>query len=207
MKSAKRRHQILECAKRVFAQRGYHGTSISHVCDEAEIARGTLYQYFENKKGLFMAILEDVLERIDEMMIAQRPGMFPAPEFVPLQTIVEWNTMRLKDALGVVFRDGDTIRILLREAVGLDFEVETLMTKIENRLLDTIEQDILAAQQAGFLRELEARATAILMLGGAEKLAFTFIREKKRVDLEYLAREVSLFQLFGVLSTRVKLSE
>src|SRR5205823_2480480 len=43
-----RRAQILDVARRLFAQEGYHDANIEDICREAGIARGTLYQYFEN---------------------------------------------------------------------------------------------------------------------------------------------------------------
>ena len=61
-----RRRQILAGAKKVFAARGYHETNISHICDDLGIARGTLYQYFDSKKAVFAAIVEDLLERVRE---------------------------------------------------------------------------------------------------------------------------------------------
>src|SRR5580698_5971763 len=59
-----RRRQILLGAKKVFAARGYHETNISHICDDLGIARGTLYQYFDSKKAVFTAIVEDLLDRV-----------------------------------------------------------------------------------------------------------------------------------------------
>lgn len=203
MKSEDRQQQILNCAKKVFADHGYHGTNISHICEAAGIARGTLYQYFENKKRVFMAILEGVLERIEANMQSQLPNVFPPPNQLSMAMIIEWNTSRLRQALGVVFADRSTMQILLREAVGLDPEVEELMEKIEDRLVSMVEHDLEAAKAAGFCRDLNPRVTAVLMVGGAEKLAFELLRKKKAVDIEFLAREVSMFQLFGVLSQRV----
>lgn len=44
-----RRQQILDAAKHVFAEAGYHGASINAIIERAEIARGTFYLYFESK--------------------------------------------------------------------------------------------------------------------------------------------------------------
>jgi AcrR family transcriptional regulator len=67
-----RRRRILDCAKRVFARRGYHDTNISHICDDLRIARGTLYQYFTSKKDVFVAIIEETLERVRNAVAAER---------------------------------------------------------------------------------------------------------------------------------------
>ena len=82
MRSADRQRQILACAKKVFAERGFHGSNVSHICKEAGIGRGTLYQYFDNKKAVFTAILRETLDRVHQHMLDRRnnlPHPRPAP--------------------------------------------------------------------------------------------------------------------------------
>ena len=55
---AERRRQILDAAKVVFAEAGYHGASIGAIIDRAAIARGTFYLYFESKEAVFGALLD-----------------------------------------------------------------------------------------------------------------------------------------------------
>lgn len=55
--STKRQH-ILEAAIRVFAERGFHRTTIHDVAAEAGVADGTIYGVFENKMALLLGILD-----------------------------------------------------------------------------------------------------------------------------------------------------
>ncbi|HEX3344801.1 MAG TPA: TetR/AcrR family transcriptional regulator, partial [Polyangiaceae bacterium] len=73
-----RRRRILECAKGVFAQRGYHDTNISHICEALGIARGTLYQHFTSKKDVFAAIVEEMLARVREAVAREPTIEIPA---------------------------------------------------------------------------------------------------------------------------------
>ena len=57
-----RRTQILDAAMRVFAQRGFHRSSIRDVAREAGVADGTIYNYFENKTALLLGILDGLNE-------------------------------------------------------------------------------------------------------------------------------------------------
>ena len=56
-----RRRQILDAAKAVFAEAGYHGASINAIIERAEIARGTFYLYFESKAAVFDSILDEAM--------------------------------------------------------------------------------------------------------------------------------------------------
>jgi AcrR family transcriptional regulator len=49
---------IIEAAARVFANRGYSGTLMADIAAEAGIGKGTIYEYFPSKEGLFFAVFE-----------------------------------------------------------------------------------------------------------------------------------------------------
>jgi AcrR family transcriptional regulator len=53
-----RRDQILDAAAIVFAQKGFHPTTIKDIAREAKLADGTIYIYFANKTALLLGILE-----------------------------------------------------------------------------------------------------------------------------------------------------
>ena len=56
-----RRQQILEAARRVFAKEGFHRATIEKIASEAGLKSPSLvYWYFENKKGLFQAAVEEL---------------------------------------------------------------------------------------------------------------------------------------------------
>jgi AcrR family transcriptional regulator len=51
----RRRAEIIDAAGRVFSARGYSETTMDAIAAEAELSKGTLYLYFENKEALFLA--------------------------------------------------------------------------------------------------------------------------------------------------------
>ena len=59
---AARRNQILDAATKVFAEKGFHPTTIKDIAREAGIADGTIYNYFENKTALMLGIFDRLNE-------------------------------------------------------------------------------------------------------------------------------------------------
>jgi AcrR family transcriptional regulator len=57
-----RREQILEAATRVFAEKGFRRATTREVAREAGVSEGTIYNYFEDKDDLLMAILHRLNE-------------------------------------------------------------------------------------------------------------------------------------------------
>ena len=50
--AAERRRQILDAAVRVFARQGFHSTRVADIADEADVAYGLVYHYFDSKENV-----------------------------------------------------------------------------------------------------------------------------------------------------------
>jgi len=63
--AADKRRLILDAAVRVFARRGFHGCRVSDIADEAGVAYGLVYHYFDSKEEILDTLF---LERWDVML-------------------------------------------------------------------------------------------------------------------------------------------
>jgi AcrR family transcriptional regulator len=52
------REAILEAAETVFSSKGFTGSRMADVAEEAGVATGTLYNYFQNKQDVFGSLIE-----------------------------------------------------------------------------------------------------------------------------------------------------
>jgi outer membrane protein len=69
------RHRLLEAGLKLFANRGYAGTSVQDIISEAGVTKPVLYYYFESKGGLFQALVDQAMdERLRLMQEAAPPG-------------------------------------------------------------------------------------------------------------------------------------
>ncbi|MCB0034000.1 MAG: TetR/AcrR family transcriptional regulator, partial [Anaerolineales bacterium] len=48
---------LIEAAYALFAEQGYHGTSMRHIAKRANLALGGIYNHFENKEEIFKAVV------------------------------------------------------------------------------------------------------------------------------------------------------
>jgi AcrR family transcriptional regulator len=71
---AARREEILDAARRVFAERGFRGTTIADIAEAAGIALGTVYLYFPSKDDLFAALNQRFTELITSAITANVRG-------------------------------------------------------------------------------------------------------------------------------------
>jgi AcrR family transcriptional regulator len=54
-----RREDILRTSLNLFAEKGFHGTSMRDIAREADITEGLIYHYFASKRDLFRAIIDE----------------------------------------------------------------------------------------------------------------------------------------------------
>src|SRR6516165_5605327 len=111
-----RREQVLRHAKQIFARKGYHRTNIADIITRAQIARGTFYLYFQNKRDLFEELLEQVLGELRRRIERLRIGPDePEP--------VEQLRNNLRRVLNFLLAERELTDILLNHATGFDREL------------------------------------------------------------------------------------
>jgi TetR/AcrR family fatty acid metabolism transcriptional regulator len=70
-------YKILRAAEHIFAEKGYHQTTITDIAKLAAVAEGTVYEYFRNKEDLLFSISEhefkEHLDRLAEVFETRTP--------------------------------------------------------------------------------------------------------------------------------------
>lgn len=61
-KSGEKSTVILQAAKKIFSELGYHQTSIANIAKAAGIAEGTIYLYFVNKEDILITLLRESVQ-------------------------------------------------------------------------------------------------------------------------------------------------
>ncbi|RJR46086.1 MAG: TetR/AcrR family transcriptional regulator [Deltaproteobacteria bacterium] len=65
-----KQERVLDAALTEFADQGYHQASLNRLVAKAGIAKGSLYQYFPNKEGIFRHIFELALNLVRRTLVA-----------------------------------------------------------------------------------------------------------------------------------------
>ncbi|MCA9607454.1 MAG: TetR/AcrR family transcriptional regulator [Myxococcales bacterium] len=191
-KRARRRKTILDAALRVFSDKGYHQTRIADIIEEASIARGTFYLYFDSKTAIFHELLEDVLRRIGESVagVDLEPGALPVRE----------QLLNVVRRIFAFFRsDRALAKLILREAVGLDEEVDAMLDGFYGRLHDWLRESLANGQRIGLIRDIDTDLTSWLILGSVKQFAaLVLARADDEIDLDRMAEVILDFNLQGI---------
>jgi AcrR family transcriptional regulator len=100
---AARREEILAAARRVFADRGFRGTTIADIAEEAGIALGTIYLYFSSKEDVFAA-LNDLLNEIIVTALTHD---------TPVRTLEDSVRIRVENVFDACAENRDLVRLVV----------------------------------------------------------------------------------------------
>lgn len=196
-KKRNRRKAILTAAKRVFAEKGYHRAHVSDIIAAAGIARGTFYLYFESKNAIFQELLDELLGELRGAVV----GVDTEEGAPPVQTQLITTVHRI---LNLVAENRALTKIVIREAVGLDDEVDGRLRSFYDELLRYIRDSLENGRKMGFIRDLDTEVASLCVLGTIkqvlEQLALTE-EEHLSEDVSGLAMKVLDYNLRGLLRT------
>lgn len=160
---AERRRRLLDAALAVFLREGYQGASMERVADEAGVSRQTLYNYFDDKEELFLALVEE--RKIGDNL----PRLEAA-----LATIATADTETgLREAVRVMlnhFSEPDMVglfRLLLEVSGDLPEVMERLRERVFLRGAASVREALERGAESGRLRVVDADVVAHILFGVA----------------------------------------
>ena len=166
---AEKRRQILDAAVRVFAQQGFHATRVSDIADEAGVAYGLVYHYFNSKEEvlneLFVERWSLLIAAIDE---ADREGGSPRA--------------KLEASAGFIVdsyrHDPELMKVIIVEVTrAANSFGRTHLAEIR-RAYDSIAKIVADGQAAGvFRRDIDPNFASMAFYGAVEQLLSGWIFE------------------------------
>jgi AcrR family transcriptional regulator len=152
-----RRQVILDCAARLFAERGYENTSLSDLADAADMAKATLFHYFNTKeKILFELYTQAVGTALDTIRSVERDT---DPE-------VELRAM-LREHVLVIMQNMRVYQIFFGEEKGLEAEHLATIRSQQASYVNLVADRVIALQHEGRVaKSVHPRIAAQVMLAG-----------------------------------------
>lgn len=193
-KRQSRRAHILETALDVFSERGYHQARVSDIIDAAGIARGTFYLYFESKSAIFLELLDGLLRQLRENIV----GVDTDAKAPPVEEQLAGTVSRLLDA---VLSNRRLTTIIVRQAVGIDADVDRMLGEFYGNLRAFIVRSLAQGQALGLVRPLDTEVAAFCILGTIKHVMEQHVGPgpEAPIAIDRLARAILDFNLRGVL--------
>jgi AcrR family transcriptional regulator len=169
---ATRRDELAAAAARLFAERGYHGTSIGELAKAMGVQKGSLYAHIDSKQDLLYETMREgadafhaALDEVDERL--------PATEKIRLA---------MRAHLRVVAEQLDVATVFVREWRYLDGERRDEIVAERRRYEERFRALFREGRELGELRTDLDEATAALLALSALNWAYTWLRPGRDTD-------------------------
>jgi len=181
-RSLRTRERILAAATEVFARYGFHGARVADIADQAGIAYGLVYHYFDNKDDILGAIFSErwsqYVSYIDEV------GRMPLPFRDRMQRLVHfW--------VEIYRREPDLMTVMINE-ISRSYEfLESHDISTVLVAFDAIESIIRDARAKGEVAsDIDPQLATYVVLGAAEMVLTGYvIGTLKRGDADAFAHD------------------
>jgi AcrR family transcriptional regulator len=149
------RTRILQAAQRLFAAKGFEGTTTRDLAQTAGVAEGTLFRHFANKKAILVEVatsgwvdlLTDLLTELSEM------GSYKAIDQVMRRRM--WNLQK----------NADIMRVCFMEVQFHPDLRDRIQTEVIDKMTDVAEAFFQTAIDKGIYRQMDAKLGAKVFLG------------------------------------------
>ena len=167
-----RREELTRQAARLFAQKGYHGTSIGEIAEALGVQKGSLYAHIESKQDL-------LYETMAEGARAFHAGLDAIDESLPATEKIR---LALRSHLRVVADQLDVATVFVQEWRYLEGDRREGILAERRRYEERIRALFREGRERGELRSDLDDATAALLALSASNWAYTWLRPGADTD-------------------------
>lgn len=180
------RQDVIEAAGRLFAEKGYHGSSMRDLGRELGLLGSSLYAHVESKQDLLVGVVEEGARLFQASAVSALTAGGPPDN--QLRQLIAGH-------IGVVLDNRDVVRTYLNEARMLDAEHRSRVIAARDAYEQAFRQVIAAGMSdESFRPDADAKLHSILILSMLNAIE-RWYRPEGRVSRDRLIDEVSDFAL------------
>jgi AcrR family transcriptional regulator len=165
-RAAQRRRQILEGAARVFARKGYERATTREIAREADLAEGTIYNYFSSKQELLLALADTIRLQFEQAIGSLRTEGDLRVEIA----------RGVGDALEILADNAETIRGLVTGLWDPGLGFRGYLIPGSQRLIAHVQRLLATAAEQGRLKAHDSEMVARTVVGMVVFLALPHLR-------------------------------
>ena len=188
-----RRKELLEAARDAFVEKGFQTATIDDIVANADVARGTFYLYFSDKRSVFEALVDEFLMRIGACV----KSIVLGPDEPPPVEQLRANIRRIVE---LALEEPTIVKLALFDATGLDPELDEKLHHFYEGLRTLIAESLEQGQALGMVREGDRRVMVAIGLGGLKEVLVDAVAGHLQVEADAITEEIMRFLSGGLLA-------
>jgi AcrR family transcriptional regulator len=147
LRSEERRAAIIRAVRRVFADKGFHGTTTRELADAAGVSEALLFKHFPNKEALYSAMQLSCCTEQDQGKIERLKALEPSTS--TLVVLVHFLVLRIVAGRSPDDDEAIQIRLMLRSLMEDGEFARLLLRRLATGWVPKVEECLKAAVAAG----------------------------------------------------------
>jgi AcrR family transcriptional regulator len=173
-----RRADILSAAEKVFAAKGFYGSSMDEIAKRAEFGTGSLYKYFRGKRDLYFSLIDEKVEEITRLVRAElrkdKPLIDKVESMLRLQlTFIQGN----RDFFKIYISERNRFEWTIKDDLGKGVHEKFLA------YIDDLEEVMRDGIERGQFKEMDPRDMAHGFVGIVNSFVFEWLMSPRAYSL------------------------
>jgi len=187
------RTRILKAALRLFARQGYDGTTTRDLAEAANVAEGTLFRHFSNKKAILIEVATQGWVEILTDLLTELSGM---GSYKAVAQVMRRRMLHLHE-------NADMLRVCFMEAQFHPELRDHIQSEVIDKMTDVAEAFFQTAMDQGVYRPMDPKMVARVFLGMFAVAGFSqstiMSPGAAAADMQHMAEGLADIFLNGVL--------
>jgi AcrR family transcriptional regulator len=192
MDKTERRQVLLRAARDVFATKGYHDAKVDDIVAIANVAKGTFYLYFPDKRSVFSELVDVLFRRLGAAILKVDPA-------ADVDAQIKHN---IRAIVAVLLDDPHLTKILLSYATGMDPAFSAKILSFYEGVKMLLSRSLAEGQGLGIVAAGDTARFATFTVGALKELLLETVTTEARLPREEIVDELFGFLQAGYLRSR-----
>lgn len=195
-KKRQKRNTIIDKAERIIAKKGYWDMTMDEVAADADVAKGTIYLYFNSKEALCAAVIARIIEEMNGSIKERLEGVESGSERIKTSVgaVIEWNATHL-DRSRVL---GNVMSLKFKEVS--DVNVQEYVSRMNEQLHIMSENFEMAIREGSVRSDLDPLTTSIFLRMAIWVAMNPFTSHELVMNVNGVSREMLLKNALDLIS-------
>lgn len=188
MTTSDKRKLILDGAEKIFAAKGFAGSKVEEIAEQAGVAKGTIYLYFPSKEEVFISLIEERVNELISLVQERIKGLDCAIKILRLQ---------VKTQIEFYTEHAGLLDVAFQYAPRLSYKLQQRLNKSRLKLVQISIDSI--KELVSNPKSISVNTMAAMLDGAVNNLLINYFLNDYPIEAEEIADQIVTIFLPGLL--------
>lgn len=189
-----KRYRIMRAAAKMFARKGFYRAKMEEIAQEADVGKGTVYEYFSSKEQLFIEMFKAGREYYLGVLTGQLEN--ETDIYDKLINVAYLHLTFIND-------HKDIAMVMMQEFLQLGTEMHQAVFQAHKDEIEALNGIFKQGVMEGYFRDIDTKLTAYIFYGSVHAMGAPMIFQEEILDLKKIAAEIVDIFMKGIINETI----